>query len=153
ATVTAQQGTLTPSGSVNFFVFPSAGGFIFLGNGTLNGSGVATVTSNSLPPDNYTMQADYFSNSSSFRNSSDFSQPAVTINKADTAPTLAQNLATTVFSQPTTLTATVAASSPSAATPAGSIQFQLNGVNFGSAVTLSGGQALITVPTALIPAS
>ncbi len=46
-----------------------------------------------------------------------------------------------MYGQAVTFTATVAAVSPGAGTPTGTVQFKTNGVNFGSAVTLSGGSA------------
>src|SRR5262249_50085520 len=60
---------------------------------------------------------------------------------------------TTVAGQPVTLQATVSNTSGTSATPFGTVQFQVNGVNFGSAAPLSGGVASISVPNNLIPAS
>jgi sugar lactone lactonase YvrE len=48
---------------------------------------------------------------------------------------------TSVFGQSVSFTATVAANTPGAGTPTGTVQFQIDGTNFGTAVTLVGGSA------------
>src|SRR5262249_34929577 len=47
----------------------------------------------------------------------------------------------TVFGQPTDFTATVAAVQPGGGTPTGTVQFTIDGSNFGSPVTLANGTA------------
>ena len=55
------------------------------------------------------------------------------------------------YGQPLNFTATVAPINPALGTPTGTVQFQTNGVNFGSAVTLSGGKATsATLPPTLL---
>jgi hypothetical protein len=55
-----------------------------------------------------------------------------------------------VYGQTVVFTATVGADDPNAGTPTGSVQFQIDGANFGSPVTLTAGTASIT--TASLPA-
>src|SRR5262249_53598589 len=64
-----------------------------------------------------------------------------TVNKASTTTTLSSSANPSVFGQSVTFTATVAAVSPGAGTPTGTVQFTIDGVNFGAAVALSGGVA------------
>src|SRR5262249_29462710 len=45
------------------------------------------------------------------------------------------------YGQAVTFTATVSANAPGAGTPTGTVQFQIDGVNFGAPVALSGGRA------------
>ena len=48
-----------------------------------------------------------------------------------------------------TFTATVASNPPGSGTPTGTVQFQIDGTNFGSAVTLVGGSATSSAITTL----
>ena len=55
------------------------------------------------------------------------------------------------YGQPLNFTATVVPINPALGTPTGTVQFQTNGVNFGDAVTLSGGKATsATLPPTLL---
>jgi hypothetical protein len=56
-----------------------------------------------------------------------------------------------VYGQPVTFTATVAAANPGAGVPTGSVQFQIDGVNFGAPVPLAAGRAT-SAATATLPA-
>ncbi|MDB5321862.1 MAG: hypothetical protein JWN40_3493, partial [Phycisphaerales bacterium] len=53
--------------------------------------------------------------------------------------------------QPVSLSATVAISSPGAGTPTGSVQFQIDGVNFGAPLTLNSGTANSPTTSSLSP--
>jgi hypothetical protein len=70
---------------------------------------------------------------------------------APTSTTVTSNEATgSTYGQAVTFTGTVSTSDSSAGTPTGSVQFQIDGANFGSPVALSGGAASIT--TGSLPA-
>ena len=68
---------------------------------------------------------------------------ALTVNKSGTSTALTSPVANpSVYGQSgVTFHAVVSATAPGSGTPSGTVQFQTNGVNFGGAVTLSGGSA------------
>ena len=63
------------------------------------------------------------------------------VNKASSTTAVSSSANPSVFGQAVTFSATVTAVAPGAGTPTGTVQFKTNGVNFGSAVALSGGSA------------
>jgi autotransporter-associated beta strand protein len=151
ATVTATiaiqfPGTATPTGSVIFTLDGATTGT----TATLNSAGQATFAAVNLLPGLHTINvsyagtADFGSSSTSTALGTD---ATVTVSKAVTSVNLTENPAATVFGQTLTLTASVADNSTSA-TPTGSVQFVIDGVNYGSLVTLnSSGQATTTIST------
>ncbi len=74
-------------------------------------------------------------------NDSTSSAVSQTVNTASTATTVSSATDPSVFGQPVTFTATVTAVAPGSGTPTGTVQFKIDGVNFGAAVALSGGSA------------
>jgi hypothetical protein len=60
---------------------------------------------------------------------------------AATTTTVASSVNPLVVGQSVTFTATVTANGPGGGTPTGTVQFQIDGINFGNPVTLSGGHA------------
>src|SRR5204863_595486 len=60
------------------------------------------------------------------------------INQASTSTAVASSGNPAVFGQSVTFTATATTVSPGTGTPSGSVQFKIDGVNFGSAVSLNG---------------
>ena len=64
-----------------------------------------------------------------------------TVSKANSSTAVTSSANPSVCGQAVTFTATVTAVAPGAGTPTGTVQFKTNGVNFGGAVTLSGGSA------------
>ena len=127
ATVTAAAGT--PTGTVTF-----SDGSTVLGTGTLSG-GKATYTTSALSVGSHPITASYSGDATNDVSTSNLvvqvvnGKPKATVN-------LSSSLNPSVYGQSVTFTATL---SPSAAT--GTVQFQIDGTNFGSAVTLSGGKA------------
>jgi Bacterial Ig-like domain (group 3)/Purple acid Phosphatase, N-terminal domain len=123
----------TATGSVTF-----KEGNTTLGTGTIK-SGVATFTTNSLSVASHSITATY----SGDTNDSSATSNTVTqvVGKASSKVTVTSSVTPSVWGQSVTFTATVSALSPGAGTPSGTVQFQIDGVNFGSAVTLSGGSA------------
>src|SRR5206468_9514887 len=74
---------------------------------------------------------------------------AQTVNKADTTTTVTSSANPSVFGQSVTFTASVNAVAPGAGTRTGTVQFQIDGSNFGAAVSLSGGSATSPATNAL----
>jgi autotransporter-associated beta strand protein len=71
--------------------------------------------------------------------------PTPTETPVDTTLTLFSSLNPAVFGQPVTVTATVTATTPSAAQPSGTVHFTLDGADVGSCA-ISAGQATLTLP-------
>jgi hypothetical protein len=74
---------------------------------------------------------------------------SVTINKANTLSTVTSSLNPSVFGQSVTFTATVTAVVPGAGTPPGTVQFKIDGFDFGSPKTLTSGSATSDATTSL----
>ncbi len=66
---------------------------------------------------------------------------SITINKANTSASASRSVTSPVYGQPVYLTATVSAVAPAAFTPAGQVQFYVDGAPFGAPVSLSSGTA------------
>jgi hypothetical protein len=122
ATVTAQSpGAGTPTGSVQFVVDT-----IDLGAPVaLNGTGVATSVAISALSvgTGHTVQAVY-AGDTNFVGSTGTLGGGQTVNKASSSTALTSSVNPSVFSQSTTLTATVAAVAPGAGTPSGTVTFK-----------------------------
>lgn len=73
--------------------------------------------------------------------------PTVTVVQLPSATTVVSNANPSVFGQGVSFTATVARSGGTGPTATGSVQFVIDGSSFGSPVTLSGGQAVLTLST------
>jgi hypothetical protein len=134
ATVT---GAGAPTGTVAFM-----DGATLLGTSPLGG-GVATFSTASLAVGTHSITAVY-SGDSSFAAST--SAPLTqTVNQAATTTTVTSGTNPSVFGQPVTLTATVAAVAPGAGTPTGTVTFKDGVTVLGAPVTLNGsGQATFT---------
>ena len=126
----------TPTGTVQF----KTNGVNFGSAVTLSGGSASSAAISSLAAGNYTVTADY-SGDGGFNASSGTLAGGQTVNKANTSTAVSSSVNPSVSGQPVTFSATVTAVSPGAGTPTGTVQFKTNGVNFGSAVTLSGGSA------------
>jgi hypothetical protein len=122
------------NGTVTFFDNGTA-----LGTRTPDGSGQAILSTSSLTAGNHLITATY--NGDSFNATSTAAALTQTVNQAATTTAFAPSANPSVFDQSVTFTATISAASPSTATPAGKVQFLIDGVDFGTPLTLSGGQA------------
>jgi uncharacterized repeat protein (TIGR01451 family) len=69
---------------------------------------------------------------------------SVTVAKAGTTTTVASSMNPSVGGQPVTFTATVSANTSTSTIPTGTVQFVVDGSNFGAPVTMSNGTAQIT---------
>ena len=132
ATVTGSSGT--PSGTITF-----KNGSNTLGTGTLNGSGVATFSTSSLPVGStHSITAEYGGDVSFVTSTS--STVSQVVNQASTTTALASSANPSLFGQAVTFSATVAATTPGAGTVAGSVEF-FDGVTSLGTVTLFSGSA------------
>jgi hypothetical protein len=122
-------------------------GTAFLASGLVGGDTVSSVTETStgspatapvgtypIVPSNAT-----FSVGQSGNYTITYANGTLTVNS--TAITVGSTTNPSVYGQSLTFTVTVAANSPGSGTPTGTVQFQIDGVNFGTAVALSGGLA------------
>ena len=134
ATVTGAGG---PTGTVVF-----RDGLAVLGSSSLT-SGKATYTTSGLPAGSHSITASYNGDSNNDPSVSNVVVQVVN-SKNKATITLSSNNNPSVYGQSVTFTATV---SPSAAS--GTVQFQIDGANFGGAVTLSGGKATSGATTSL----
>lgn len=133
--------TGNPLGLVQFFLDGNPTGVIVP---VVNGSAEATLTG--LSTGGHTISARYFSGDVNFVTST--SAPIDhTVNKASTTVDLTSDSPVSVFGQPVTFTATVAAVAPGAGSPSGTIVFKDGATVIGTEPVSSatGGQASITV--------
>jgi hypothetical protein len=139
ATVSAvSPGSGTPTGTVTF-----KDGATSLATNNLSG-GSATYTSSTLSVTSHSITAVYNGDSNFTTNTS--SALSQVVNKSDTTATLTSNTNPTVFGQSVVFTATVAAASPGAGTPSGTVTFK-DGATALSTNTLSGGSVTYTNST------
>jgi hypothetical protein len=106
---------LTPTGTVTFY-----DGSLLLGSGALNGSGVATYSSSSIPQGANSITASYSGDSNYVQANS--SAVALTITAALLTPTVTLSPSATSITAAQSLTVTIAVSGPTGgATPSGTV--------------------------------
>jgi hypothetical protein len=135
-TATVTSGGGTPAGTVQFNV----DGTDFGSPVALNASGQATIVHSSLAVGNHPVTATYSGNAS-FAGSNGALTSGQTVNQASSSTAVTSSLNPSNVGQSVTFTATV---SSSGGTPAGTVQFAIDGVNNGAPVALVGGQASLT---------
>jgi len=143
ATVSAVvPGSGTPTGTVVF-----REGTTVLGTGTLDGSGVATFTTNSLSVGSHFIVADYLGDDNFGEDSDAIS---VIVEAGGTTTTLSSSLNPSVVGQTVTFTATVSVLAPSVGTPTGTVEFREGTTVLGTGSLNASGVA--TFSTAALPA-
>ncbi|MDB5330308.1 MAG: hypothetical protein JWP03_1459 [Phycisphaerales bacterium] len=139
-------GAGTPTGTVTFFDGTTA-----VGSGTLSASGKATWTTSTLSAASHSISASYAADSNFAGSTSatlnETINPATTT--ASTTTGVVSSANPTVFGQGVSFTATVSPVSPATGTPTGTVQFTIDGANFGSPVTLVNGSATSSSLTTL----
>ncbi|MFR9791020.1 Ig-like domain repeat protein [Streptomyces sp. MB22_4] len=136
ATVAAvPPGVGTPTGTVDFF-----DGATLIGTATLSG-GVATFTTSTLPVGTHSLTAVYSGDADFSGSTSPVDVQTVTL--AATTTTLTSAPDPSVFGEPKTLTATVAAVPPGVGTPTGTVDF-FDGATLLGTSALVGGVATFT---------
>lgn len=133
-TITASVTGASPAGTVQF-----RDGSAPLGSPVLLASGVAQLVQGGLTPGVHAITASYSGDSANLPSTS--AAFGVTV----TGITVTVSNAAGGADQPVTLTASVIG-----ATPAGTVQFRLNGANVGAPVTLINGVARLTLPSSTI---
>jgi hypothetical protein len=126
----AVSGGITPSGAVSFY-----NGATYLGTGSLNGSGVATFGSASLPVGSNSITATY----TDVNNVTGTSSPLIQIVKQQTAASLVSSLNPSIFGSPVTFTATVVASG--SIVPTGPVVFFDGATEIGTGTLVASGTA------------
>ena len=135
----------------------SFAGTAFTASGLVNGDTVSSVTETStglgataavgtypIVPSAATFSAGLSSNYTIT-----YANGTLTVNPAGLTITVTSTTNASVYGQSVTFTATVAANPPGSGTPTGTVQFQIDGTNFGTAVTLVGGNATSGATSAL----
>ena len=132
--------TAVPTGAVQFIVDGvNLGSPITLTGASANSStATSSATSTlSVAGSPHTVTASYVNADGNFNNSAGVVAGGQTITAASTATVAASSQNPSVFGQPVTFTATVTDTNTTAV-PTGAVQFVVDGVNFGSPVTLVG---------------
>jgi hypothetical protein len=132
ATVTTNGGTA--AGTVNFY-----NGAALLGSGTLNGTGVATFTSSTLPVGSYSITANYAGDANDTGSTS--ASLALSVIQATTGVKLVASSPSVQVTAPVTFTATVTGNG---GVPTGSVTFMDGANTLGSAAVNAGGVAAYT---------
>jgi Bacterial Ig-like domain (group 3)/MBG domain (YGX type)/Kelch motif len=143
ATVTGSGGT--PTGTVTF-----KDGVTTLGTGTLNGSGVATLSASTLAAGSHQITAVY-GGSSAFASSTS-NTITQTVNQANTTTTVNSSANPSVLGQSVTFTATVNAVSPGSGTPTGTVTFKDGTATLGTGTLNGSGVAAISTTTLSVAA-
>ena len=110
-----------------------------LGTASLNASGVATLTTSSLGVGSHSVAASY-AGSGNYAGSASAAQAIAVVRSSSTA-SLTSSANPAAAGQAVTFTATVNAAAPGAGTPSGTVQFRIDGADFGDPVALAGGSA------------
>ena len=112
--------------------------------------GTATCVTTILPVGTDAITATYSGDSNHGGSSGTLSGGQV-VHQASTTTTLSSSVNPSNSGQSVSFTAKVAAVAPGTGTPTGTVQFAIDGTNFGSAVTLSGGSATSSSTSTLAP--
>ena len=133
-TLTATIAVTSPGGGTPAGVVTFTDGSATLGTASLNASGVATLTVSSLAVGSHSVAASYAGNANYAGSAT--SARSVTVARAGTTATLTSSANPATSGQAVTFTATIAANAPGAGTPTGSVQFRIDGADFGGPVAL-----------------
>ena len=107
-------------------------------------AGSASVNTSSLNAGSNTVEAFFTSADTNFNDSNDALDGGQTVNKRDTLTTVSSSLNPSTFGENVTFTATVVGTGAGAGNPSGgSVQFKIDGANFGAPVALVAGSASV----------
>jgi streptogramin lyase len=138
----------TPTGSVTFYNGNAILGSVALPSG---GPDQVSLTTTALPVGTDSISAVY-SGDSNFVGSSGSLTQTVSQDQTVTAVT-ASPADPSVLNQSVSFTATISATAPGSGTPTGTVQFQIDNVNFGNPVPLTTAGTATSGPTAALAAS
>ena len=130
------EGSSTPTGSVQFSIDGAT-----VGNSIALNNGSATFTTSALFVGSHSVTAAFTSDTGQFNPSSGTLTGSQMVNPAATTITVAPSTQTSMYGQSLTFTATVSPLSSGLPTPTGTVQFEIDGSVFGTAVTLVNGSA------------
>ena len=105
---------------------------------TMGNPGAATCITSSLPAGTDTITATYSGDSNHSASTGTLNQ---VVNQASTSAIVISSLNPSTYGQAVSFSANVAVLAPGAGNPSGTVQFVVDGGNFGSPVSLSGGSA------------
>ena len=134
----SNSGTASLSGTVNFM-----NGSTLLGSGSVNASGVATLSVKNLPAGNYSLTARYTGNSSFLASTSPASSVTVVASNAATTTSLVASANPVTVGQTLTLMATVATSGT--ASLSGTVNFMNGSTVLGAATVNATGVATLSI--------
>jgi len=141
-TLTATLAAVSPGAGIPTGTVTFEDGSTVLGTGTLSGS-VAKFSTTTLPAGSNSIKAVY--NGDANFNTSTSNALSQTVNKSASTTKLTKNTTTAIQSgQSVTFTATLAAVSPGAGTPTGTVTFMDNGSSIGTETLSAGVATLIT---------
>jgi hypothetical protein len=132
----------TPTGTVTFL-----DGSTTIGTASVNAAGQATFTVASLSVASHSITASYGGDVAFAASAS--AALIHQVAQAATATALTSSANPAAIGKSITFTATFAAIAPGSGTPAGTVQFVIDGVNFGAPVTLKNGSATSAATTTL----
>ena len=149
--------TAQPTGSVQFVVdgvnFGSPVALTGASSNSSTATSAATATL-SVAGSPHSVTANYVNADGNFSNSTGSLTPGQTVTAASTSTAVVSSSNPSAFGQSVTFTATVTdISAGSTAQPAGSVQFVVDGVNFGSPVTLVGASSTSSTATSAATAT
>src|SRR5205823_1652993 len=137
----------TPTGTVQFQVDgTNLGGAVSVG--TTGGVTMAALSTSALAVGAHAVMAAYSGNGS-FGSSTSTLGGGLTVNKSNTGALAGSSANISVYGQSVAFTVAITAMAPGSGTPTGTVQFQIDGANFGSPVSLSGGTAASMATTSL----
>ncbi|HEY5330750.1 MAG TPA: Ig-like domain repeat protein [Acidobacteriaceae bacterium] len=137
-TLTAGAATGPPTGAVNFY-----DGTIPIGSGSLNASGVATLTTTTLSAGTHSLSVKYAGDSTNAPGTSNVVSEV--ISQAATISMLSTSIATVAVG--TAVTFTAAVSSTGGPAPTGTVQFEDGSIGIGSGTLSASGVATLTIST------
>ncbi|MCW2780422.1 MAG: hypothetical protein JWR35_871 [Marmoricola sp.] len=142
STVTAADGG-TPTGSVTF-----TDGGTTIGTAALDGAGVASLVTTTLPVGSHSIVATY--SGDDVYNGTASAPANVSVAKANVDLTIASSDTVTVSGESVNFNATIGATAPGSGVPSGAAQLVIDGSNVGDPVTLVGGVASFPPVTSLL---
>ena len=139
----AQTGNGNPTGSVQFAVDGT-----LVGNPVTLINGAASFQTSTLGLGTHVVTASYVTNDTLFNSSMGTLAANQRVNATGTTTSVSPSLTGPVLGQELTFTAQVVATAPSLASPAGgTVQFQVDGLNFGASTPLVAGGVSIKIST------
>ena len=148
ATVTNTSTSVTPTGSVQLVVDGvNFGSPVAISGSTNSATAQVMISTIGVSGNPHSVSANFVNSDGNFAGSNGALAGGQTVNPAPTSTGVTSSLNPSIFGQSVTFTATVtntAGASISTATPTGSVQFVVDGVNFGSPVPVSGSGTSVT---------